>query len=803
VSRKAPTVGFALLAKDAAQTLGPCLTSLHTIGRPLKQIVCCVDERTTDDTAAVAAAHGAEVHPIKVSDWHECGRHGRVLAQDFARARQESFSHLRPDLDFWGWIDSDDILEGGEKLPAVLAGLPADCVGLWLPYHYSRSKGVTNTLFDRERILRTSVPWRWHHRVHEVVGPVGIAAPQWARDTSVAVVHQEGSRRTEDSARRNLLLLEIDLETDPDNPRTVFYVGNQYFAMGRFDLAAEWYERLCAGLGSNPYELWQARVYQSMAYERLGDLDRGFQAAFAALEITPAHPEPYWRLAALYLLAGEWDKCIAWSLDGRKRSPPPPFVFVNPLDATFNHRLALSDAYAQQGRIGEARTELEAAHAALPDEKVRAKLDEYRHKEQIVAEGQALITLLGAKRPRQRRAWLDQLAPVGSDVRRLGRVRELVMPQLLARRNGTQPRITIHCGRALEEWYPGSLETGIGGSETAVVQISRRLHADGWHVDVFNGAGRFEGLHGGVGYWDPERYTGQKADVFVSWRQPGIAAQAPAAARKMLWCHDLNYGPQEEGVWSSWDRILGVSQWHSTMLRGYYPGIGPAQISWTPNGVDLSRFRPPGNGRKSAFRCVYASSPDRGLLRLLGMWREIARGEPSAELHVAYGWDNVDKAIAAGRQGLAELKAETEKALAVTPGVVWLGRVGQQELADLYCSAVALLYPTSFLEVSCIGAMEAMAGGAIPVTSAVGALPETIGDGGVLVDGHPESRAWGPAYLHTARAILSERNLQLEHGARALRRAQALTWDLAYQTHWRPLLDGLLAEKREMAGVAS
>jgi len=117
-SEKRASVGLAMIARDAEHTLGACLDSV----RPwIQQIVCCVDELTTDATADVARAHGADVVvPIKVSDWHECEQHGRVLAQHFGQARNESFTYLDASLDAYLWIDADDILDGGEHLAEVL-----------------------------------------------------------------------------------------------------------------------------------------------------------------------------------------------------------------------------------------------------------------------------------------------------------------------------------------------------------------------------------------------------------------------------------------------------------------------------------------------------------------------------------------------------------------------------------------------------------------------------------------------------------------------------------------------------------
>jgi tetratricopeptide (TPR) repeat protein len=430
------SVGVALIARDAANTLGACLDSIRPF---VEQIVVAVDELTTDRTAEVAWKCGADVvTPVKVSDWHECPDHGRVLAQHFARARNVSFGYLDPDLDWWMWIDADDVLEGGEHLKAALAGVPDEACGVWLSYVYSSLNNYksVNTVFDRERLLRTRwrgqpLRWEWEYRVHEVVKPVGVE-PVWARENRVRVLHQEGVHKSGNSAKRNLLLLEIDLEEKGEDARTVFYVANQYFAMGEMAPAAEWYERLTQIRGANPYEVWQSFCYLSLAYERLGDLDNATRAAYCAIDVTPDHPEPYFRLATIYCLAGEYRKTLTWDRLARTKKPPPNFVFTNPLDYSYNSRTALADAYARLGHVSEARELLEQADAVVPSEKLRATIAHYTRMEADARVAQAFVEL-AAVLPTDRMLALYSWLPEG--VKAFGRTRDAAVPAMLEKRN--------------------------------------------------------------------------------------------------------------------------------------------------------------------------------------------------------------------------------------------------------------------------------------------------------------------------------------------------------------------------------
>lgn len=429
---KAPRapVGVALIVRDGERTLGPCLDSLRPY---VSQVVVAVDERTSDKTAKVARKHGADViTPVQVSDWHECPQHGRVLAQHFGRARNESFRHLDPALPFWMWIDADDLLFGGEHLAAVCASCPDRAVGVWLPYRYSTvdNYAQTTTLFDRERLLRSSVGWRWDYRVHEVVVPLA-EQPRWANDQRVQVVHQEGVHKTEASTTRNQLLLEIDWEEAPNNQRTAFYLANGFFAANNFAEAIRWYETTTE-IGTNPWEVWQSCCYLSIAYRQTGRITEATQAAYAAVDAMPEYREGYYRLAEAYLDANEPHKAIRWAEEGLRQGDPPRFVFVNPLDTTVNARVVLADAHARMGEVTAARRHLEAAQAVAPSERLAEGIARYRRLEADARTAQAFVELAPTL---DAEALLALYAGLPDDVKAFGRTRDVVVPVMLDRRN--------------------------------------------------------------------------------------------------------------------------------------------------------------------------------------------------------------------------------------------------------------------------------------------------------------------------------------------------------------------------------
>ncbi len=64
-------------------------------------------------------------------------------------------------------------------------------------------------------------------------------------------------------------------------------------------------------------------------------------------------------------------------------------------------------------------------------------------------------------------------------------------------------------------------------------------------------------------------------------------------------------------------------------------------------------------------------------------------------------------------------------------------------MAREFMKSAILCYPNTFAETSCITAMEAQAAGCAIVTSKLAALPETVANAGIMIEGEPGS----PAYL--------------------------------------------------------
>jgi glycosyltransferase involved in cell wall biosynthesis len=310
--------------------------------------------------------------------------------------------------------------------------------------------------------------------------------------------------------------------------------------------------------------------------------------------------------------------------------------------------------------------------------------------------------------------------------------------------------VAIFCGPCWAPWAPADIETtGLGGSETAAIRLAQELSELGWVVTVY---GEIEPatVFRDVIYkhwraFDPM----EPRDCVIASRVPQIFDRPIKARRKLLWLHDTDVGPElTERRLERIDAILTLSGWHERHVKGLYP-FAASKVTRVRNGIHAPYFTRPTEAPERAKRVVYTSSPDRGLDLLLELWPRVREQVPDAELWFSYApvYFEIAKTDA-----VVGAHAKRIEKLSKQDGVIALGSYPQPEVAKLMMDSLVWCAPSwntpndmPFCETSCIGAMEAMAGGCLVVASNWGALTETVA-------GRP-ARQRRPALARVARRV--------------------------------------------------
>lgn len=307
----------------------------------------------------------------------------------------------------------------------------------------------------------------------------------------------------------------------------------------------------------------------------------------------------------------------------------------------------------------------------------------------------------------------------------------------------------------------------LGGSESAAYYLARELASRGHRVSCWTSTDKDVVVDGvtycSVGPHTQETPLGERfdhyashtpIDVLIMQRQPH-AFHKRWNAKVCIWqLHDLalyrSAAHMLNGLWQV-DAITTVSQWHADQVKKVW-NLSDDILRVVPNGVDQSLYEAAPARHCIAFRgdttevlndprdntvmqvvlpagpfkLLYQSRPERGLEHLVRPGGIMDRVRDLPVHLVVCGYDNTMPAVADLYQRLMAQAAEL-------PNVSIIGALNKTQLAELQKKCDLLIYPTSFNEVSCITAMEAMHAGLPMLTSEVAALPETCRNSGTIL----------------------------------------------------------------------
>ena len=300
---------------------------------------------------------------------------------------------------------------------------------------------------------------------------------------------------------------------------------------------------------------------------------------------------------------------------------------------------------------------------------------------------------------------------------------------------GRRGRLVLYCrlrayaGAASandDVWGPTTLaRRGLGGSEEAVVYVSRELAARGWDVVVYanpppedlegasgasrptkpgtgrdNGEGKGEGEGEGEGEgrvswraWhsiSAAEGEGEAVEAIISWRNIEGALLLPKARKRYVWLQDIvdEPGAYHPSLVRRLDGVFVLSAFHA---RGLPSGASHLAVL-TSNGIDEDTLVPA--GPNVHWRLMYAAWPTAGLQPLLEHWPAIRERvlksdlgrQRAAELGgapvlaVYYGFPKWLEQKSKGEAWYGPWRAHMERLLG-QEGVEYYGMVNQSTVA--------------------------------------------------------------------------------------------------------------------------
>jgi len=750
-------IGLGMIVKADASEAAPLERCLASVASSVDEIHVTVTGQNAE-CEAVALKYGATVSHFTWID-------------DFAAARNFNLHQIQSD--WYLWLDADDTLLHPERLRDLVRAAEETRVGGYYFYYQYQfdENGHCIDAHWKPQLLKNDGSWDWKGAIHEDALP--LRPVQWTKTELCTRVHHTEGHRQKESFERNLRILLKERERDKNEPRTLFYLGRTYFALGEFQKALDALTEYLT-LSGWPEERYEARLLMGDAFMNTQQFDEAIRMYNDAILEMEEYGEAYVRKANAYMMQKEWNKALYNLKTALGMQEQTGDVSYNPMKMKRDVWIAIGMCYTQLGKLDDGLRAVNTALKADPKDKNARELQELvqflRTKHKLANN---YFDIAKALRDNKQEA---KIVPLLHSVPREISDHELILglrhtyfpPKVWPKKS-----VAVYCGSSAEVWRPGDENgKGIGGSETAVIELSKRLVKYGWSVTVFNNCDAppdgftVDGVHY-ENYW---KFNWQDTfDVLWVWRLPELFDYEVKGRLRILDLHDVmnpaDFPPERV---ARMDKIFVKTNYH----RSLYPKVANEKFVVVGNGIDLKRFD--AKEKRQAHRFIYSSSPNRGLDIVLKLWPQLKAKFPDAELHTYYGWNTfyeIEKHNPERMTWMRKIQAQLNQ-----PGVVSHERVGQKELAREMMKSSYWLYPTYFPEIHCITACEMQAAGVIPLTTGFAALAETQ-KVGLKLKGDMHSPQWQQEYVDKVIAWVEDKDGTSAASREAQEAAKQFSWD--------------------------
>lgn len=578
---------------------------LNSVDGVFDSVHITANGKNTKETEALCKKFGIDYSYLKWGD-------------DFSAQRNYNFSRVPEDTDYIIWADSDDVIVNAKRLRDV-AQIAKDSGHdvVFMDYWYGASFNGEPSLEtfvepeltqSRERLIRPgSVVWK--KRIHETPAPVDPARFVYSRVTysdewPVVWLHLGAPRsmianlQTQDQLRadprnaRNQRLLELELEDERKSgeadPRTLLYLMKIYVEYAKDPVYAE----KCFDMGKEYLEKSGWDQERSVCYRLMsvcageqGQHQRAKELLHSAIEEYPHDALLYLYLARTYYNLKNYRAMKHWMRIGLS-------LDISEQSADMNNLLELKILgpqllvlYYLHGEKDIRKAHEYARTLAIVDPTEQNKENElylYNQKELDIA-CEHLHKLAGYYEEIGREDLIPTLIDNAVDQIKM-------LPFAVGLRNKyVEPRtwgeneicyFATFGGPHFEKWDASSVEKGIGGSETAVIELSKEWAKRGYLVTVYGDPARAGIDEYGIN-WQPYYMFNARDNfnIFIQWRNDSLAGRI-ACKKFLVDLHDMYMENSFDEAKDSVDTFMVKSKYHRNLSS--YPDDKYAVIS---NGI--------------------------------------------------------------------------------------------------------------------------------------------------------------------------------------------------------------------------
>jgi len=606
------------------------------------------------------------------------------------------------------------------------------------------------------RVFRSDRQLKYLFKIHEVIeekNNMNVIIPM-QRSHIVDERFDYMEKRTMARKQLDLKLLQEEIDENPDNPRSYYYMGQTYNSLNDSE---------------NSYKYFMLRADHTNEGFIQEKIDAIFEAARCAnFKLN----KPWEECEKLYKRAYELDKSrpdsiyfigIHYFLEGDRRTAYEYFKLAfeigYPIHCQYSLKPTLSyhflPKFLTQLCYEFNNYELGEQCSRLYLDKNSTDSDQY----QVIASWYNIFIKLNKMS--------DELVV---------KIEENAAPLLCFVADG-----------GFESWSGADILTkGMGGSETYIIEMARYIQKRGdYKVVVFCNCVE-QSVFEGVEYIPIAQFMPFAKSRFIHtciisrFSEYIPVAISGNVENLYMVLHDLSSSGLVIPISDKLKKIFCLSEWHVEYFTNIFPQFKSITVPFY-YGIDIAKFngeRMVESSPKTPYKFIYSSYPNRGLYELLLMWPTIVDRYPKANLHIYSDikgkW--VNEFASELMQKIGELYVKYEN----LPGGLNIhkyGWVSKSTLAEAWKTAEYWLYPCTFMETFCLTALEAALSKTLAITNGLAALQNTVGDRGALVKGDASSSQWRETALTELFTIMENRERREELVEKNYEWAKNMSWE--------------------------
>ena len=593
-----------------------------------------------------------------------------------------------------------------------------------------------DTEYYSNRITKSAGELRYIYKIHEVINNednTNVVIP-----VNKSFIFDERAdymeKRTMERKQYDLKLLFEEIEENPDDPRNYYYVAQTYNCINDHEKAAEYFlkrafHKNVGFLQEKVDALFEAaRCYNFKLNKSWNETEPLYQLCY---EWEPERPEALYFIGVNYYLQHNDEKAYYYF----KKA----FEIGFPLNKQYCLKPTLSyhflPKFLAELCIKKPNYKLGLECTTLFLQKNDRTSDGYNNIESMHKLFEHVIKMHPLS---------DH--PIESDI----------------------PIITFIVDGGYSSWSGSDiLKNGVGGSETWAIETARYIKRKfNVEVIVFCNCETYENFEG-VKYKPLSEiykfFTSYKVHTCIISRFTEYLSLAfeGFAENVFLVLHDI--GPIGNVIpinKKKLKNIVCLTEWHKQFFLKSFPTLEHLTTSHH-YGVDFELFHQHSSTSKEPYRFIYSSFPNRGLIVLLKMWKDIKSFLPQASLHL-YCDVNGTWVNNSYPEEMKEIKTylwnEKGEYIGCNLDITYHGWVSKKELVEGWSKADIWFYPCKFAETFCLTALEAAISKTFVITNGIAALENTVGDRGITIHGDTTTTEWQQKALTTLKALFENRN---------------------------------------------